>query len=189
MHFDAPTTGSSAPDRDVGSLLLRPADSREVSRLQEIDKAARSRYRSAGSLSFAAETPAISSSRLVEGDVIVAEKDGRTVGFVLMNAMDGMLYIANISVDPPFAGRGIGAALIEAAEHHARSRGLTALALATFRTPRWNRPWFRQLGFQPMPADQIGPSLRAVLTRHRQFLDMRTRITMWRPICTERASG
>ena len=171
------------------SLILRTADSRDISRLQEIDKAARSRYRSAGRLSFAAETPPIATHRLIEGETIVAEEDGRAVGFVLMNVMERILYIANISVDPPFSGQGIGAALVEAAERHARSHGLTALALATFRTPRWNGPWFRQLGFQPMPADQIGPSLRAVLARHRQFLDMRTRITMWRPICTERASA
>jgi N-acetylglutamate synthase-like GNAT family acetyltransferase len=97
-----------------------------------------------------------------------------------MNQLDAMLYIANISVDPAFSGRGVGAALIDAAENHARSRGLATLVLATFRIPRWNAPWFRRLGFQTMPADQIGPSLNAVLERHREFLDMRTRITMWR---------
>jgi GNAT superfamily N-acetyltransferase len=35
-----------------------------------------------------------------------------------MNPMDGMLYIANISVDPAVSGQGFGAALIEAAVEH-----------------------------------------------------------------------
>jgi N-acetylglutamate synthase-like GNAT family acetyltransferase len=163
-------------------LKIRPAEPREIPRLQEIEKAARCRYRSAGRLSFAADTPPIASNRLSEGDVVVAEEADRAIGFILMSRMDDMLYIANISVDFYSSGRGIGAALIDAAEHHARSCGLTALTLATFRTPRWNAPWFRQLGFRRMPADRIGPSLRAILARHRTFLDMRTRMTMWRPL-------
>jgi predicted N-acetyltransferase YhbS len=163
-------------------MRLRPATPRDIPRLQEIEKAARTRYRSAGRLSFAAEAPPIAASRLAEGEVIVAEEDGRLLGFVLMNPMDGMLYVANISVDPGCSGRGIGAALIAAAERHAIANGLAGIALTTFRTPRWNAPWFRRLGFRPMPAALIGPSLRAVLQRHRRFLDIRTRVTLWRPI-------
>jgi len=166
----------------AGRTVIRPGGSRDIGLLQVIEKAARTRYASAGTLSFAAETPPITANRLAEGDVIVAEADGRPVGFVLVSPMDGMLYIANISVDPAVSGRGFGAALIEAADEHAAGKGLSALTLTTFRVPRWNAPWFRRLGFQPMPRDRIGPSLRAVLERHRQFLDMRTRVTLWRPI-------
>ncbi|HJU20350.1 MAG TPA: GNAT family N-acetyltransferase [Stellaceae bacterium] len=164
-------------------MLLHPAAPPDIPRLQDIEKAARTRYLSAGRLAFAAETPPIAANRLAEDDVIVAEADGCLVGFVLMNPMDGVLYIANISVGPGFSGRGIGAALIEAAERHAISTGLAGIALTTFRTPQWDAPWFRRLGFRPMPTDLIGPSLRALLERHRQFLDMRTRVTLWRPIC------
>jgi hypothetical protein len=39
-------------------------------------------------------------TRVAEGNVIVAEADGRPVSFVLVNPMDGMLYSANISVVP-----------------------------------------------------------------------------------------
>lgn len=51
--------------------------------------------------------------------------------------MDGMLYIANISVDTSFSRLGIGAAaLMHAAKEHARPSELVALALAPFRTSR-----------------------------------------------------
>jgi predicted N-acetyltransferase YhbS len=165
-------------------IIIRPGRSRDIPQLGKIEKAARTRYASAGRLSFATETPPIAANRLAEGDIIVAEADGHPVGFVLMSPMDGTLYFANISVDPAVSGQGFGAALIEAADEHATAKGLTALTLMTFRVPRWNAPWFRRIGFQPMPPDRIGPSLRAVLERHRQFLDMRTRVTMWRPIAS-----
>jgi N-acetylglutamate synthase-like GNAT family acetyltransferase len=163
-------------------LAIRTAEAHETPRLQEIEKSARLRYRSMERLSFAADTPAIAAHRLMEGDVFVAEEDGIPVGFILTNSMDGMLYIANVSVEPSFSGRSIGKDLVRTAEKRARLLGLRALALTTFRKPRWNAPWFRQLGFRPMPANLVGPSLGAVLVRHRQFLDMRTRITLWRPI-------
>jgi len=136
-------------------LTIRPGRSRDIPQLRKIEKAARARYASAHRFSFAAETPPIATNRLAEGDVIVAEADGQLAGFILMNPMDGMLYIANISVDPAISGQGFGAALIEAAQERAIAQGLSALTLTTFRVPRWNAPWFRRIGFQPMPPDQV----------------------------------
>ncbi|HTV44488.1 MAG TPA: GNAT family N-acetyltransferase [Stellaceae bacterium] len=163
-------------------MLLRPADERDIPRLQEIEKAARARYATIDELSFAVKTPPIAADRLAQGDVVLAEEDDRVVGFVLTQAMDGMLYIANIAVEIGFSGRGIGAALVAAADKQARSKDLPSLILTTFKTPRWNGPWFRKLGFEPMPEDLVGPGLRAVLDRHRQFLDMRIRETLWRAV-------
>jgi N-acetylglutamate synthase-like GNAT family acetyltransferase len=166
----------------VQVIALNAGEASDIPRLQEIEKAARSRYLTSDRFSFAAKSPPIEASRLEGGEVIVAEIEGRPVGFVLLNPMDGMLYVANISVDLGMSGRGIGAALIDAAEKRAISNGLAALTLTTFRQPRWNGPWFRRLGFKPMRAEMIGPALRRVLNRHRTFLDMRTRVILWRPI-------
>jgi predicted N-acetyltransferase YhbS len=120
--------------------VIRPAASRDIPRLQAIEKAARRRYASAGMLSFAAETPPMAANRLAEGDVIVAEAEGHPVGFILVSPMVGMLYIANISVDPAAFGQGFGAALIEATHEQAAGKGLSALMLTTFRGPIGSQP-------------------------------------------------
>jgi predicted N-acetyltransferase YhbS len=163
-------------------MHLRAVDMSDIPRLQEIEKLARSRYLAEPDLVFAADTPPISANRLEEGEVIVAEEDGHAIGFVLLNELDHMLYIANVSVDIGLSGRGVGAQLIRAAVDLARTRGLSALTLATFNRPRWNGPWFRRLGFSPMPKPLIGPGLNAILRRHGQYLDMTTRETLWRPV-------
>jgi GNAT superfamily N-acetyltransferase len=59
-----------------------------------------------------------------------------------------------MSVYPAVSGQGFGAALIEAADEQACNRpGLSALMLITFRVTRWNAPWFRRIGSQPVPPD------------------------------------
>ena len=50
----------------------------------------------------------------------MAELCGNQVGFVLLQPLDGLLYIANISVSPDLAGLGIGRLLMTAAEHRAQ---------------------------------------------------------------------
>jgi N-acetylglutamate synthase-like GNAT family acetyltransferase len=165
-------------------LRRRQAQHTDIPRLREIEKRARARYLGDKVLAFAAEAPPIAASRLEQGEVILVEENGRILGFVLTNELNGMLYIANVSVEPGCSGRGIGALLIGAADRQARSKGLSGLTLTTFKTPRWNGPWFRRLGFITMPEELIGPGLGAILDRHRQFLDMTTRETLWRPIQT-----
>jgi N-acetylglutamate synthase-like GNAT family acetyltransferase len=170
------------PLRGALILQLRRAKQSDIPLLQEIEKRARARYLADEVLAFAAEASPIVASRLEQGEVILAEEGGRALGFVLATELDGMLYIANISVEPEFSGRGIGALLIDAADEQAQRQGLSGLALTTFKTPRWNGPWFRRLGFEEMRQELIGPGLGAILDRHRQFLDMTTRETLWRPI-------
>ena len=64
-------------------MILRCAWPGEIPLLQRIEKAARSRYLMLDELSFAASTPPIAAGRLIAGDMIVAEENGRIAGFVL----------------------------------------------------------------------------------------------------------
>ncbi len=113
---------------------------------------------------------------------MVAGISKRPAGFVLLQPLDGLLYLANISVLPDCGNRGVGAALLDAASTLAHGCGAPAIALTTFRVPPWNGPWFRKFGYATMPSDKIGSGLRAILDRHATFLDVTTRETLWKPM-------
>jgi N-acetylglutamate synthase-like GNAT family acetyltransferase len=122
--------------------------------------------------------PPIAAERLASGTLLVAEIERTPAGFALTQLLDGALYLANISVSPRAARRGIGAALLQGVVADAARRHANAVTLTTFREPRWNGPWFRKHNFTEMPAAEIGPGLDAVLKRHASFLDMTWRETL-----------
>ncbi|MGJ3264057.1 MAG: GNAT family N-acetyltransferase [Salinarimonas sp.] len=167
---------------EAADVVLRAPAPGEVDDLRAIDVAARVRYRDAGGpLAFVADKPAIAAERFARGETLVAEIDGRPVGHVLLEPLDGLLYVSSIAVAPEAGGRGVGPALMRAAEARAVALGLAGTSLATFREPPWNGPWFRRLGYAPIPQARIGPGLAAILAGHARFLDMSTRETLWKP--------
>jgi GNAT superfamily N-acetyltransferase len=163
-------------------MRLRPGSAGDLATVQALEKAARVRYLGMPELAFAAAAPPIAADRLRDGELILADEDGRIIGFVLLGLIDTRLYVANISVAPDASGCGVGAVLMAEAEQRAAARGLGAVTLTTFRAPPWNAPWFGRLGFIEMPAVLIGPELRAILARQATFLDPATRTTLWRPL-------
>jgi predicted N-acetyltransferase YhbS len=162
-------------------MKLRPSSpSDDLTAIQELEKAARSRYLHDPALAFVAASAPIALERLQAGELVLAEEGEGVIGFILINPMDDGLYIANISVAPGCSGRGIGAALMEDVLDRAMARGTRAVMLTTFRSPKWNGPWFRRFGFAPMPRERIGLGLRAVLERQAEFVDPTTREALWR---------
>jgi GNAT superfamily N-acetyltransferase len=65
-------------------------------------------------------------------DVVVAEEEGRTLGFV---AVDGEGFVASFYLSPPARGRGIGRALLDAAKR-LRPEGLVLWAFVANRGAR-----------------------------------------------------
>lgn len=63
--------------------------------------------------------------------IILAEWEGRTAGYAVVLLRRGTLAarLYSIAVAPDFAGRRIGASLLQAAEDQARSRGRTLMRL------------------------------------------------------------
>lgn len=163
-------------------MRLRPGAAGDLATVQTLEKAARVRYLGVPELAFAAAAPPIAADRLRDGELILADEDGRILGFVLLGVIDTRLYVANISVAPDSSGGGVGAVLMAEAEQRAAARGLGAVTLTTFRAPPWNAPWFARLGFTPMPPALIGPELRAILERQAALLDPATRATLWLPV-------
>lgn len=93
--------------------------------------------------------------QIERGDVIVAEIDGRLAGFA---ALDGS-GLDGLFVEPERWRRGIGAALIEAAVHEARRRGLS---LVTVVANPAARAFYEKCGFrvEGEAATRFGPAIR-----------------------------
>jgi GNAT superfamily N-acetyltransferase len=93
-------------------------------------------------------------AQVANGQVLVAEFDGRVAGFaaVVGGELDGLF------VEPELWRRGIGAALVDAATHYARLRGLTLTVIANPTA----REFYEKCGFSVEGATQtrFGPGLR-----------------------------
>jgi GNAT superfamily N-acetyltransferase len=93
-------------------------------------------------------------AQIANGQVIVAEVNGEIVGFaaVVGGELDGLF------VEPDLWGSGIGRALVDAATHEARKRGL---ALKVIANPRARR-FYENCGFSVEGEEQtrFGPALR-----------------------------
>ena len=108
---------------------------------------------------------------------------GPPLGYLLAEPVDGDLHVAQVSVDPPAAGRRLGAALIEHLAGLAARAGLPALSLTTYRDVPWNAPYYRRLGFVEIPEPDLGPGLRAIRDLERTAgLDEWPRLAMIRPL-------
>lgn len=169
------------PTMTTPHLLLRPHDEAEIEDLCRLERAAHRRYLSLKGYEKFAAAPAINPERFRAGITRVAEYDGQRAGYILTQSLDDMLYVASLMVEDEMSGKSIGRGLLDWAEAHAKSAGLSATCLATFRLPPWNAPWYGKLGYTEIPMERIGPGLQAILDRHATFLDMALRTTMWKP--------
>jgi GNAT superfamily N-acetyltransferase len=112
----------------------------------------------------------------------VADDDGRPVAFILVELVDGAAHIEQVSVDPAYARRGLGAELIDHVGAWAANRGLAALTLTTFRNVPWNAPYYARLGFAEMPPAERGPRLTVLMAEEAERgLDPNQRVAMRRP--------
>ena len=93
-------------------------------------------------------------AQIANGQVIVAEFNGQVAGFaaVVGGELDGLF------VEPDLWGRGIGRALIDAATHEARKRGLTLKVIANPSVRRF----YESCGFsiEGEAQTRFGPALR-----------------------------
>ena len=79
-------------------------------------------------------------------------------GFTVLERLDDHAHLAQLSVHPGAARRGLGSALLAAAVDAAAARGFPAVTLTTFADVAWNGPFYRRRGFVPL--DDPGPQLR-----------------------------
>lgn len=88
------------------------------------------------------------------GRLEVLETYGTLAGFSILVREAKSLHVAELDVDPRFQRRGFARALLDHAARRARSAGLTALTLTTFRDVAWNGPAYARMGFREMPVSE-----------------------------------
>jgi len=85
-------------------------------------------------------------------DVLVAEVEGRVVGFLALSfipVLSGLrALIDDLAVDPAYRRQGIGGTLVEAAIQRADRRGATHLLMDTSRGDPVAREFYRACGFE-----------------------------------------
>ncbi|WP_290812909.1 GNAT family N-acetyltransferase [Ferrovibrio sp.] len=164
---------------------IRPARPSEADAIRAIERAAGQSFATVGYPDVAQHDPTPAADlrdAATDGALFVAVgSDDTPVGFLLCTEIDGDLYVQELAVHPDHAGHRLAVPLLKAAEDFARSLGLPALCLTTFRTVPWNAPYYERLGFHVLSDNQIGPSLRLVIARQKAAgLDVANRVAMRR---------
>lgn len=121
---------------------------------------------------------------VAEQRVWVYEAGGELAGFVLVGSVGAELGVKQISVSPAFGRRGIGSVLMR---HVMTATLAPTIVLDTQADVAWNAPWYQQLGFEVVPAEEWTDAM-AQLTREQTEagFDWSTRVHMrWRRSSSE----
>lgn len=92
---------------------------------------------------------------------VATQPDDRPVGYVLVDELDGLAHIEQVSVLPDQQGNGHGRALVERVAEWARATGRLGITLTTYGHIPWNRPLYEHLGFRVLDDADLGPELAA----------------------------
>lgn len=164
------------------SDVIRPGEPADIFRLQEIERDAATLFQGWPGIDVAAIASVISLSdhlrSIDEGLSVVIESEGRIAGFAIGDMQGEDVYLRELDVARDYQQRGYGARLVNAFVETARARGARDIFLATFRTPPWNAPFYRKLGFRDMDRPDYHPWMTAMEEEQASFLDLSTRVFM-----------
>ncbi len=137
-----------------GVRLARPD---ELDALPAIEMAADQRFRATAYADLVAGYPTTELEDFVEtqdrwGLWVAVDAGDRPVGFAHCKPVGrGTVYVAQLSVHPDHAGRGLGGRLLDRVAAFHGPRGVARLTLTTFRDIPWNAPYYARLGFREVP--------------------------------------
>lgn len=173
---------SDAPAPDA---VVRPATVSDLERIAQVEVEAGQLFLEVGLPEVAGDEPR--TDGLLEavdaGRIWVAEQGGVVAAYVLGEVLDGAAHVAQVSVAPSHARRGIGRLLVERVEEWGRAAGRPATTLTTFTEVPWNGPYYARLGYTVLPAERIGPELARTMAHEATFpgLDRSPRCAMVKP--------
>lgn len=173
----------------VATPTIRPAAAGDLDALAAMQVDAGGLFRGLG-MALVADGPAPSAAELdaarAAGHLLVAVADGRVVGFVRTRPLDGALHVVQVTVAPAAQRRGIGRALMLAAERAAAEHGFTRLTLTTFRDVPFNGPFYRRLGWRELAPDTLTAGLAAERREEAEAgLDSWPRVAMEKRLAAE----
>jgi GNAT superfamily N-acetyltransferase len=94
-------------------------------------------------------TPSRLMHKLTEGDVFVAESDGKLVGYLRLDHLYSVVpYISLVWVVAEHRGKGIGSALLAFTEETLREQGHEILLSSTELDEAAPQEWHRKMGFR-----------------------------------------
>lgn len=132
-------------------MTIRPARADDEDQLLAVDRATWSPYSSPAP---APPEGPFFNERTLPDNVVVAEADGRVVGYGKIDhptelpASAHVWYVSGLGVDPEFEGRGAGRALMEALIELARERGGRRMTLRVFAPNKRAQRLYERLGFE-----------------------------------------
>ena len=146
--------------------MVRLARFDDLSALRELERAAGEPFRDIDMDAVASDEPPSLE------DLLVFQRDGRAwvatdaadrpVGYLLVDVVNDIAHIEQVSVHPDHARQGLGRQLIETTSAWAQGQRLTALTLTTFAEVPWNAPYYACLGFHVVPAEDRSAGMRRI---------------------------
>lgn len=165
-----------------GQYLIRHARAEHLERLTAIERAAATRFGDSLPREVLANvTPVeVLDTALRAGLLWVALEAGAIpVGFVVASICGLRMHIEELDVLPEHGRKGVGSALVAAAEGHAGTVGCTEITLTTFADVAWNAPLYARMGFQVMDVNDLDADLIGRLTHEAESgLDASRRVAM-----------
>jgi ribosomal protein S18 acetylase RimI-like enzyme len=132
------------------TLVLRAATIADARALASTIAAAFEQYRGRlvpESGAFRETAEAIAAELEKGAGAIIAERNGETLGCVIIQEMEGDLYFGRLSVLPAARGLGLARRLIAAVEAEARRRGMPGVRLGVRVVLTENQRLFGSLGY------------------------------------------
>ncbi len=156
------------PPDSAPPISIRLATARDAALLPGVELSAGALFRTLPDLAWVADeplAPAESFLPLIAADTVwVAQgPDGTIVGALRGEIAGDVLHILELAVAKDVQQRGLGRRLLAAAAEAARTRGLKALTLTTFRHVAWNAPFYARHGFTELSDGGLDARLREIL--------------------------
>jgi ribosomal protein S18 acetylase RimI-like enzyme len=131
--------------------MIRPATKEDAAAIARVINAAfevEREFRRGDRTSAAEILALLQHDTFLVDDQLVGDQEGRIAGAVHVRTAGAVGYFGMLAVDAEAQGRGLGRALLEAAEDHCRKAACSTMTLSTGEDRKELIPWYERLGYR-----------------------------------------